>query len=272
VPESELLEQQLIQLGRAVDWPATPRLRVEIPVLGRREGRGEGRPAWLDALLGSPWGRPVAVAVAALLIVAITLTAYTPSREAIANWINLHVNIQRVQQLPTPSPLPSGTLGSELGLGLPYTLEGAQNLVKWQITVPADLGRPDAVYVRTLPEGGEVTLVYARAPGIPVAGQTGVAVLVTEVRGAVRADYFSKMLGPDTTIEQVLVRGRSGYWVAGSPHIFMFQDASGQPYPDTLRLATNTLIFDSGNGTITRIEAYTSKERAIQIANSLPER
>ena len=268
----ELLEQRLSELGRAIDWPATPRLRVEIPALGRREGRIEGRPAWLDALLGSPWGRPVAAAVAALLIIAIALTAYTPSREAIANWINLHVNIQTVQQLPTPSPLPSGTLGDRLGLGLPYTLEGAQTQVKWRILVPAGLGRPDAVYVRILPEGGEVTLVYAHVTGIPVAGQTGVAVLVTEVRGIVRADYFEKMLGPNTTIEQVSVRGRAGYWVSGSPHIFMFEDASGQPYPDTLRLATNTLIFDSGDGTITRIEAYTGKERALQIANSIPER
>ena len=266
----DLLEQQLIELGRAVEWPVTPRIRVEVPLPARRGGLGWG--PWLDALRGSAWGRPVAVAVAALLVVAIALTVYTPSREAIASWINLHVNIQRVQQLPTPSPLPSGTLGSELGLGLPYTLDGAQGMVSWRITVPTDLGRPDAVYVRTLPEGGEVTLVYARVPGIPVAGQTGVAVLVTEVRGAVRADYFAKMLGPDTTIEQVAVGGRSGYWVSGSPHIFMFQDASGQPYPDTLRLATNTLIFDSGQGTITRIEAYTNKERAIQIANSLPER
>jgi hypothetical protein len=52
----------------------------------------------------------------------------------------------------------------------------------------------------------------------------------------------------------------------------MFQDASGEPVPDTLRLATNTLIYDSGDGTITRIEAYTTRERAIQIANSLPVR
>ena len=268
VPEL-LLEQQLIELGRAVEWPATPHLQVEIPLPAGREGLGWRRPAWLDSLSSSAWGRPVAVAVAALLIVAIALTVYTPSREAIANWVNLHVNIQRVQQLPTPSPLPSGKLGSELGLGLPYTLEDAQALVKWKINVPADLGRPDAVYVRTLPAGGEVTLVYGHAQGIPVAGQTGVAVLVTEVRGTVRADYFEKMLGPDTAIEQVSVRGRSGYWVSGSPHIFMFEDASGQPHPDTLRLATNTLIFDSGDGTITRIEAYTSKERALQIANSL---
>ena len=144
--------------------------------------------------------------------------------------------------------------------------------MKLQIVVPADLGRPDVVYVRILPAGGEVSLVYGHVSGIPVAGQTGVAVLVTEVRGTVRADYFAKMLGPDATIEQVSVGGRTGYWVSGSPHTFMFQDASGQPYPDTLRLATNTLIFDSGDGTITRIEAYTSKERALQIANSLPER
>jgi len=213
-----------------------------------------------------------AMAAAAVLLIIAALTAYTPSREAIANWIDLHVNIQRVQQLPTPSPLPSGALGSQLGLGLPYTLEGAQALVKWRITVPADLGRPDAVYFRTLPDGGEVSLVYGHVPGIPVAGQTGVAVLVTEVRGVVRADYFSKMIGPYSTVEQVSVGGRFGYWVSGSPHIFMFQDASGEPYPDTLRLATNTLIFDSGDGTITRIEAYTSKERALQIANSLPKR
>jgi hypothetical protein len=256
------LEQQLSNLGRAIEWPATPRLTVDMSLPAKRQ--------WFS--LPPAWGRPLAVAVAALLIVAIALVAYTPSRTAIASWINLHVNIQRVQQLPTPSPLPSGTLGSNLGLGLPYTLDGAQKLVKWRITIPSDLGPPDATYVRTLPAGGEVTLVYTHAPGIPVAGETGVAVLVTEVQGVVRADYFAKMLGSDATIEEVTVGGRPGYWVSGQPHIFMFQDANGQPYPDTLRLATNTLIYDSGNGTITRIEAYTSKDRAIQIANSLPAR
>ena len=263
----DVLEQQLIELGRAVEWPATPRLNVEVPLPIHGEVARAARRRGLP-ILNTRW----AMAAAAVLLIIATLIAYTPSREAIANWIDLHVNIQRVQQLPTPSPHPSGTLGSQLGLGLPYTLEGAQGQVKLQIVVPADLGRPDVVYVRILPAGGEVSLVYGHVSGIPVAGQTGVAVLVTEVRGTVRADYFAKMLGPDATIEQVSVGGRSGYWVSGSPHTFMFQDASGQPYPDTLRLATNTLIFDSGDGTITRIEAYTSKERALQIANSLPKR
>jgi hypothetical protein len=259
------LEQQLVELGRGLEWPATPRFRVEqlIPVpdeVAQPMRTTLSLPRWALA------------AAAALLIVAIALAAYPPSRTAIADWINLHVNIQKVQTLPTPSPLPSGVLGSQLGLGLPYTLEDAQRQVKWRIEIPSDLGPPDAVYVRTLPAGGEVTLVYAHASGVPVAGQTGVAVLVTEVRGAIRGDYFAKQLGRDATIEEVTVRGRPGYWLAGSPHIFMFEDATGEPVPGTLRLATNTLIYDSGDGTITRIEAYTTRERAIEIANSLPER
>jgi len=259
------LEQQLVELGRGLEWPATPHIRFERLFV----------PAPREA--ARPWGVPsiprwVLAAAAVLLMVAIALTAYPPSRTAIADWINLHVSIQKVQTVPTPTPLPSGALGSQLGLGLPFTLEDAQRQVKWRIEIPADLGLPDAVYVRTLPAGGEVTLVYARAIGIPVAGETGVAVLVTEVRGTIRGDYFAKQLGQDATIEQVTVHGRPGYWLAGSPHVVMFQDASGEPVPDTLRLATNTLIYDSGDGTITRIEAYTTRERAIQIANSLPER
>jgi hypothetical protein len=259
------LEQRLVELGQGLEWPATPRFRVEqlIPAPGE-----VGRPMRTTPSLP----RWALAAAAALLIVAIALAAFPPSRTAIADWINLHVSIQKVQTLPTPTPLPSGALGSQLGLGLPFTLENAQRQVRWHIEIPADLGPPDAVYVRTLPAGGEVTLVYARAIGIPVAGETGVAVLVTEVRGTIRGDYFAKQLGQDATIEQVTVHGRPGYWLAGSPHVVMFQDASGEPVPDTLRLATNTLIYDSGDGTITRIEAYTTRERAIQIANSLPVR
>ena len=257
------LEQQLTELGQSIDWPTPPHLWGGV---SRRltEGR-RSRPAlWRS---NSRW----ALAAVAVLLILATLLAYTPSRDAIANWIDLHVGITRVQQLPTPRPLPTGTLGSQLGLGLPYTLQDAQRLVKWKITVPSELGRPDAVYFRTLPEGGEVTLVYGRVPDIPVAGETGVAVLVTEVQGRVREDYFEKMIGPNTTIEQVAVNGQAGFWISGTPHLFVFQDANGDAYPDTLRLATNTLVFSSG-GTIIRIEAYTSKDRAIQIAGSLQPR
>lgn len=250
------LEQQLTALAPAIDWPPTP--HISLPALVGRQLQ-QRRPNFR-------WALPAA---AALLIVAIALAAYPPTRTAIADWVNLHVRIQRVEQLPTPSSLPSGTLGDQLGLGLPYSLEDAQRLVGWKVTIPADLGRPDAVYVKNPPAYGEVTLVYARRGDIPVSLQTGVAVLVTEVRGRTNNAYFDKMIGPGTTIEAISVRGHPGYWISGHPHIFVFTDANGEAFPDPLRLATNTLIFERGDGTIVRIEADISRERALQIAQSL---
>jgi hypothetical protein len=216
-------------------------------------------------------GRRWALAAAALLIALAALAAYTPSREAIAGWVNVHVLFQRVHVLPTPSPHPSGPLGERLGLGQPTTLAEAQSHLAWQITMPASLGQPDEVYLQLPPVGaaqGEATLVYSKRPGIPVASQTGVAVLITEARGKVDTNFFGKMLGSDTTIEPVTVAGHQGYWLAGSPHIFIFLDADGNFRDETMRLATNTLILDDG-GTIVRIEGNLTKAQAAQIAASL---
>jgi hypothetical protein len=93
-------------------------------------------------------------------------------------------------------------------------------------------------------------------------------VLITEARGKVDTNFFGKMLGSDTTIEPVTVAGNQGYWVAGSPHIFIFLDANGNFRDETMRLATNTLILDDG-GTIVRIEGNLTKTQAVQIAASL---
>jgi len=199
------------------------------------------------------------------------LVAYQPSREAVADWVNVHVFFQRVHVVPTPSPLPPGPLGQRLGLGGKTTLADAQHQVSWHVTVPSKLGDPDEVYLQLPPTGsaqGEVTLVYSKRPDIPVAGETGVSVLVTEARGAVDRNFFGKMLGPGTTVEDLTVAGHRGYWIAGSLHDFYFNDANGSFRGETMRLATNTLILDVG-GTIVRIEGNLTKAQALEIAASL---
>ncbi|TME05526.1 MAG: hypothetical protein E6I71_03560 [Chloroflexi bacterium] len=254
------LEQQLTSLARAIDWPPTPRLSVVLPIYGEVAGVA-GRRGWRR------W--PYALA-AGVLIVA-TLLAYTPTRDVIAGWLNLHTTIHREQHPPTPSPRPPGQLGSNLGLGTAVTLNEAQSQVSWKIAVPSALGRPDAVYLKQPPNGpsqGEVTLVYGQSPGIKVSGQTGVAALVTEARGQINENYFQKTLGPDSTLERVSVGGHIGYWIAGHPHDFVFTDANGNFQDDALRLATNTLIFDH-DGTIVRIEGDMTKAQALQIAGSI---
>jgi hypothetical protein len=212
-----------------------------------------------------------AIAAIALLIALAALFVYTPTRDVIARWFNLHASIQKVEHPPTPSPLPPGPLGQRLGLGDSTTLEAAQVQVKWKITVPPSLGQPDEVYLQQPPAGpsqGEVTLVYSARPGIPVSGQTGVSVLITEARGSVDRNIFGKMLGPDAKLEEVQVNGHPGYWISGTPHVFYFIDASGQFRNETMRLATNTLIFDNG-GTLVRVEGNMTKAQALEIARSL---
>lgn len=251
------LEQQLTALAGAIEWPPSPRLKVPFPLPARRPRL--------------TWVRPLAYAAAAAFLIAATLLAYTPTREAIASWVNLHVIVHRVQQLPTPSPRPSGPLGQRLDLGTQTTIAQAQSGVSWRIGVPSSLGQPDEVYLKRPPagpSGGEVTLVYAQRADIPVSGLTGVSVLVTEARGAVNENFFQKILGPDATVEPITVRGHAGYWISGHPHAFAFTDANGNFYEDSLRLATNTLIFDD-NGTIVRIEGDMTRAQALEIANSI---
>lgn len=263
MPEAADLEQRLVLLRAEIDWPATPELAGRVRARIAASAPAPARRPWFQ----HRW----ALAAVAVLVVLAALIAYTPSREAIASWINLHTIFTRVNQLPTPSPLPSGPLGKRLGLGDPTTLDQAQSKVSWHIVVPASLGRPDEVYVQLPPEGppqGEVTLVYKSRPGLKTAGETGVAVLITEANGTVDTQMFGKMLGEGTTLEEVAVNGHKGYWISGQPHIFFFIDASGQFRMETMRLATNTLIIDD-NGTVIRIEGDLTKTQALEIAASL---
>jgi hypothetical protein len=258
VPE---LEQQLSALAVQIEWPAAPNLALT--VRSRIAGPLVLRTPWYQ----SRW----ALAAAAVVVALAALLAYQPSREAIASWVNVHVFFQRVQVVPTPSPRPPGPLGQRLGLGSQTTLAEAQTQVAWHVMVPSRLGEPDEVYLQLPPTGptrGEVTLVYATQQGIPVAGETGVSVLITEAQGAVDRGIFGKMLGPDTTVQEVTVAGHNGYWIAGSPHAFYFLDADGKFINETMRLATNTLILDDA-GTIVRIEGNLSKTQALDIAASL---
>ena len=260
MPEPAHLEAMLSDLAGRIDWPATPQLKAVMP--GRAAAVLPLRPR-----LQARW----AMAAVAVLVILATLLAYTPTRTAIAGWLNLHINIRRTTALPTPSPLPSGTLGTNLGLGTQTTLNGAQAKVKWQVLVPDQLGPPDAVYLQLPPDGpsgGEVSLVYAASPGIPVSTETGVAVLVTEARGRVNEQFFGKMLNDATTIEQVMVNGHQGWWISGQPHNFVFIASDGTARYETLRLATNTLVIDDG-GTIVRIEGHMTKAQALQIAGTL---
>ena len=97
----------------------------------------------------------------------------------------------------------------------------------------------------------------------------GVGALVSVLPAHIEEGFFAKALGNDATVTSVDVPSSAGgYWIDGAPHQLVF-DSGGTFEVDTLRLATNTLVWQRG-AHIYRLEANISLETALRIAASVP--
>ena len=127
---------------------------------------------------------------------------------------------------------------------------------------------PDQVYIDQTRAGDRVTLVYVSRPGIPVSASTP-----GSARSSSRsADGSTNRCSPRSSypgreIEEVTVNGGRGYWLEGTPHQFFYRDSAGNPSPETLRLAGNTLLWEQGGVTF-RLEAQVSRDDALRIATT----
>jgi hypothetical protein len=96
----------------------------------------------------------------------------------------------------------------------------------------------------------------------------GAGALVSVMPAHIDQGFFQKTLGTTSTVRSVHVDGAVGYWIEGSPHQLLF-DFGDQIEQDTLRLATNTLLWQRGDH-VYRIEADIDLETALRIAISIP--
>jgi hypothetical protein len=219
------LDAALRELGRQVEFPPTPDLAPAI------RGRLE-RPR--------RWGRPVAIALAVLVVGVGAVLAVPPARTAILDWLGLRgVTITRVDELPPTRPIGS------LELGRRVTLAEAP---PWAL-VPDD--RPDRVYV----DDGTVNLLW----GTP----DDVRLLLTQFRGEA---LFQKLIEGGAEVERVTINGRPGVWL-DEPHVVVIRDPRGQFRDEETRLAGKTLLWGHGDVTL-RLEGDLSKAQALRIARS----
>jgi len=219
------LEAALRELGRQVEFPATPDLASSI------RGRLERPRRWL---------RPVAIALAVLVVAIGAAFAVPPARTAILDWLGLrHVSIVRVADLPPTSPI------VRLDLGRQVTRAQAP---LWTL-VPED--EPDKIFV----DDGTVSLLWGD-PKRP-------RLLLTELQGQA---FIEKLIQPDTRVEPVTVNGRPGAWLE-EPHVVMLRDSNGRLRDDSARLAGKTLLWEHGELTL-RLEGDLTKEEALRIARS----
>lgn len=225
------LETALRQLGRDVEFPATPDLASAIHGrLGRRRS----------------WRRPVLIAVAVLVVAIGAALLVPPARTAILDWLGLrHVNVVRVDTLPAARPL------GRVDLGKRVTLAEAKRRAPW-LLVPED--QPDSVYVSGSVPGGLVSLVWG-SPSRP-------RLLLTELPGHA---YIEKIVQSGQAVEPVKI-GDAGAWFQGN-HLVIFSDQLGVIHEGRARLAGNTLVWQFAEVT-SRLEGRLSKEQALRIART----
>jgi hypothetical protein len=255
------LERALAALGPQYPYPPTPNLAsgVRRHIVARAAVPARPLTLWRDSR------RLALVAAVLLILLGAAALANPASRDALAHFF--HVQGVIVNRVPSPAPSPSSP--TSLNLGRLTTMAEAQREVRFTIAVPPQLGKPDAVYVASGPPGGEVALAYAPRPGIPLVRQTGLGVLITEFRGDLIPGFISKEIGPGTTLEEVSVNGNPGWWIAGQPHSIMVHVSPDTDNFETLRLATNTLVWAHG-GVTYRIESDLSKADAMRLATGMP--
>jgi hypothetical protein len=232
------LETRLRALGAEVDYPATPDL------LGAVGGRLATRPRRRRGLR-------LAVALAALAAALGAILAASPgARSAFLELFHLSgATIARVDELPPAQALPDWAPGTAMPLA------DAQRRVGYRIRLPrtTDEGPVPEVLLDEQ-GGGVVSLVWCCNPTIVLTQFAGESI-----------PYLQKLVSPGTTIQNVEVGGKPGYWLAGGSHVVLFRAADGTFHQHEVRVAGNVLLWVDGEVTL-RLEGRLTRDEALELA------
>ncbi|MEV5978178.1 hypothetical protein [Streptomyces sp. NPDC052114] len=195
-------------------------------------------------------------AVTAALCGLFTVLALTPPvRAAVFEWLDFGGVEVRYDPAATPSAGPGAP-----GCGDPVTAARARRLAGFTPAVPKALGAPD-------------TMSVTREPG----SRALVSLCWREAGRTIRLDEFGALLDPGfaKTVpvqpEWVEVGREPGLWFA-RPHrlTLRLMDGDGEPWQRSERTAGPTLLWARGQELTLRLEGVASKERALEIAESVP--
>jgi hypothetical protein len=239
------LEQQLIDLGSALEIPTPPDLVTA--VRDRLPSRSARRRVRWPAL--AVRRRSVALAIALAVLLAGTAAAIPSVRHAVERVFGIRgAVVERVPKLPA---LPSGAL-ARLNLGRPISVSDARHAALFTALLPS--GGVSHAYFATDVAGGRISFTVGR-------------MLVIEFRGQ-STPFILKLIGVGTRARRVRLGADRGVYLEGAPHELIFLDARGNARTDTVRLAGNVLLWQHGP-LIVRIEGSRSLRDALALARSL---
>ena len=226
------LEQRLVDLGRELEWPETPRFDLGF----------ERRPA------RRPWLRPLALGLAVALAVFGAVLALSPgARSAFLELFRLEgATVELVETLPEVEVF-------EFDFGERVTREEAERRAGFEL-VDLEGEQPDSVFIL----GNRlVSFVYG-----PVDRPR---LVLSQLRGSVWEGFIKKAGGVGTRVEEVQVHGEPGLFVSGDEHFVMFRDGAGAINDDRTFLAGTVLLWNRGEQLL-RLEGDLTRAQALRIA------
>jgi hypothetical protein len=249
---ADWIDTLLSDAARHAQWPATPDLR---PGVAHRMDR----PAAPGRRL--PSRRVLGTAVAALVLLVVTVLVNPTTRSAIAEFFGL-VEGYRIEVLPTSTPVEpsSGTPAAAPtatpleGVATRSTIEVASAAAGLTPTQLAAAGEPEIYLARA----GR-TFVILRYPRVDLwQSREGVPGMIV------------KTLPEGTVVETPLVRGRAAYWVSGVERTLRFLDGEGREIPGSARTVGRNALIWSGVDRLYRLETDLPLSEALRLADSLP--
>ena len=275
---TQRLEAQLLLVARALPYPRTPDLAASARLAEvAARARLPRSPQTAAAPRSSPVrpARPLSWALAAVLIVLLSLLAVPPVRSGVIEFLRLGAVRILLGDVPTATPaatvtgtrpptatfMPSATpLASVLDLHGQTTLADAvERLPHLPIRLPAypaDLGQPDAVFVQDL-DGDAVVLVWLE-PDDPSQVRLSLHLLASP-------QFVDKLLkNQPARVEFTKVNGREAFWTTGPYYVI----ARGG-FITEMRLITGHVLIWYTDDVTYRLETDLPLAEAIKIAESL---
>ncbi|MEV4346861.1 hypothetical protein AB0J83_20575 [Actinoplanes sp. NPDC049596] len=232
-----------LELPEPADQRAAVRTRLAKRTgLAERTRMGERmrRARWTGAARWRVWvAGAVTALVASVLLVAPARAAVVEVVAGVLRVAGIEVRREAAPPAPAVSPRPLPSTGE-------ISLDEARKIARF----PAALGDPERVEVAD--QRRVVSLIYR-----------GGTIRLDQFDGS--AGAFLKQAGQ---AEWTDVGGALAVWLPG-PHTLTYIDRAGVEHSATARLATPTLIWDDGVRTY-RLEGFTSREQARQVALSMP--
>ncbi len=245
----------LLDAASATPYPPTPSLAEA--VLGR-----------IDARPASPahgHRRRLSLAMAAIGVGLLALAAATvvsrDVRDAVAGFLGLAVEGERIELLPTPgpgvTPTPFPTPQNIESFATPIALGDVEGRLGFVAVLPGGRGVPEASYIAEFAGGRSLILDYETFD-------------LWESREAFFEKFvFSKgVSGPP---RELTINGRPAYWISGAAHIVRFIGPDGRDVVGSQRTVLGNTLVWRGATLNYRLEVDSmSLEEALAIAESLP--